>query len=127
IYPMRRTQGTAIKHIGWQREKPAMELLTGVLPGGLDVAAAAHGPVAGGHSIDDPEPKYGMAVTGVAHPNELMRNDAAEAGLPLTLTKPTGVGILNNRHKATGEDFEDAVATMTTLNVEAARAAVAAG
>src|SRR5699024_1428879 len=90
------------------------------LRGGLDVAAAANCPVAGGHSIDDPEPKYGMAVTGVAHPDELMRNDAAEAGLPLTLTKPIGVGILNNRHKATGEDFEDAVATMTTLNAEAA-------
>ncbi|MBU5890375.1 hypothetical protein JVV71_23985, partial [Vibrio cholerae O1] len=69
--------------------------------------------VAGGHSIDDPEPKYGMAVTGVAHPEAIMRNDAAEAGLPITLTKPIGVGILNNRHKQTGEVFPEAIATMT--------------
>ncbi|MGO2649116.1 MAG: selenide, water dikinase SelD, partial [Brevibacterium aurantiacum] len=103
------------------------ELLTEVLRGGLDVAAQANCPVAGGHSIDDPEPKYGMAVTGIAHPDELMRNDAAEVGLPLTLTKPIGVGILNNRHKQTGEYFAEAVATMTALNDEAARAALAAG
>ena len=59
--------------------------------------------VAGGHSIDDPEPKYGMAVTGIADPARLLRNDAGAAGLPLTLTKPLGLGVLNNRHKATGE------------------------
>ena len=59
----------------------------------------------GGHSIDDPEPKYGMAVTGVADPDRLLRNDAAAPGLPISLTKPLGVGVLNNRHKATGEVF----------------------
>ncbi len=81
----------------------------------------------GGHSIDDPEPKYGMAVTGVADPNRLLRNDAAEAGLPLTLTKPLGVGLLNNRHKQTGEVFAEAVATMVELNRDAAAAALAIG
>ena len=81
----------------------------------------------GGHSIDDPEPKYGMAVTGVAHPDRLLRNDAAQPGLPLTLTKPIGVGLLNNRHKQTGEVFAEAVATMTRLNRDAAEDAVAAG
>ena len=74
----------------------------------------------GGHSIDDPEPKYGMAVTGVADPARLLRNDAAEPGLPLTLTKPLGVGLLNNRHKQTGEVFAEAIATMTLLNRDAA-------
>lgn len=127
IYAMGGTPVTAINLVGWPREKLPMELLTEVLRGGLDVAAQANCPVAGGHSIDDPEPKYGMAVTGVAHPDELMRNDAAESGLPLTLTKPIGVGILNNRHKVTGDDFPEAIATMTSLNAEAARAAVAAG
>ena len=64
----------------------------------------------GGHSVDDPEPKYGQAVTGLADADRLLRNDAGEAGLPLTLTKPLGLGVLNNRHKATGERFEEAVA-----------------
>ncbi|HCG55127.1 MAG: selenide, water dikinase SelD [Brevibacterium aurantiacum] len=127
IYAMGGTPVTAINLVGWPREKLPMELLTEVLRGGLDVAAQANCPVAGGHSIDDPEPKYGMAVTGIAHPDELMRNDAAEVGLPLTLTKPIGVGILNNRHKRTGEYFAEAVATMTELNADAALAALAAG
>ena len=69
--------------------------------------------LAGGHSIDDREPKYGMAVTGLAHPERLLRNDAGVAGTPLTLTKPLGLGVLNNRHKSTGEVFPEAVATMT--------------
>jgi selenide,water dikinase len=68
-----------------------------------------------------------MAVTGVADPNRLLRNDAAEPGLPLTLTKPLGVGLLNNRHKQTGEVFEEAIATMAQLNRDAATAALARG
>ena len=75
--------------------------------------------MAGGHSVDDPEPKYGMAVTGIADPDRLLRNDAARAGLPLTLTKPLGVGVLNNRHKATGEVFPHAVDSMVRLNRDA--------
>jgi selenide,water dikinase len=104
-----------------------MELMSEVLRGGLAVAAEAGCPVIGGHSIDDPEPKYGMAVTGVAEPHRLLRNDSAEPGLPLTLTKPLGVGLLNNRHKRTGQVFPEAVATMTTLNRDASEAALASG
>ena len=95
-----------------------------MLRGGFDVAASAGCHVGGGHSIDDPEPKYGMAVTGVASPTRLMRNDAARAGLPLSLTKPLGVGVLNNRHKATGEVFPEAIASMVALNDAAASAAL---
>ncbi len=62
-----------------------------------------------------------------ADPGRLLRNDAAAPGLPLTLTKPLGVGLLNNRHKQTGEVFAAAVATMTRLNRDAAEAATAAG
>ena len=127
IYAMGGTPITAINLVGWPREKLPMEMLTEVLRGGLDVAAEARCPVTGGHSIDDPEPKYGMAVTGVADPAKLMRNDAAQPGLPLTLTKPIGVGVLNNRHKRTGEVFPQAVAQMVELNRDAAQAAVAAG
>jgi selenide,water dikinase len=98
-----------------------------VLRGGAEVCADAATHLAGGHSIDDPEPKYGLAVTGLASADRLLRNDAARPGMPLTLTKPLGLGVLNNRHKATGERFEEAVAVMTTLNRDASRAALEAG
>lgn len=127
IYAMGGTPVVAINLVGWPRSVLGPELLTEVLRGGLAVAQQAGVPLLGGHSIDAPEPLYGMAVTGTADPEQLMRNDAAEPGLPLTLTKPLGVGILNNRHKATGEVSAAAIDTMTTLNREAAEAARAAG
>ncbi len=127
VYAMGGTPVVAINLVGWPREVLPMELLSEVLRGGLEVAQEAGCPVIGGHSVDDPEPKYGMAVTGTADPARLLRNDSAEAGLPLTLTKPLGVGLLNNRHKATGEVFESAVATMTQLNRAASHAALEAG
>jgi selenide,water dikinase len=68
-----------------------------------------------------------MAVTGLVDLERVIRNDAAVAGDPISLTKPLGVGVLNNRHKATGEVSEEAVALMTALNRDASRAAVAAG
>ena len=127
VYAMGGHPVLAVNLVGWPRDVLPMELLTEVLRGGLDVARAAGCHVAGGHSIDDPEPKYGMAVTGLVHPDRLLRNDAARPGLPLTLTKPLGIGVLNNRHKATGEVFPQAVATMTRLNREASELALAAG
>ena len=127
VYAMGGTPITAINLLGWPRDVLPTSLMREVLRGGLDAATEAGISVTGGHSIDSPEPTYGMAVTGIAEPEKLMRNDKAEAGLPLTLTKPIGVGILNNRHKATGDDFPESVAQMTTLNKEAAEAALAAG
>ncbi|HKC29533.1 MAG TPA: selenide, water dikinase SelD [Jatrophihabitans sp.] len=127
VYAMGGRPTVAVNLVGWPRDVLPLELLREVLRGGLDVAREAGCPVAGGHSIDDPEPKYGMAVTGLADARRLIRNDAAQAGLPLTLTKPLGLGVLNNRHKATGEVFPHAVACMVTLNKAAADAALAAG
>jgi len=127
VYAMGGRPVVAINLVGWPRDVLPLELMTEVLRGGLAVASEAGCPVIGGHSIDDPEPKYGMAVTGVGDPGRLLRIDAAEPDLPLTLTKPLGVGLLNNRHKQTGEVFAEAVATMTQLNRAAAAAAVAAG
>ena len=127
VYAMGARPVVAVNLVGWPRDVLPVELLAEVLRGGADVGREAGCPVAGGHSIDDPEPKYGMAVTGVADPGRLMRNDAAEAGMPISLTKPLGVGVLNNRHKATGEVFPQAVASMTTLNAQACRDALAAG
>ncbi|NJP26968.1 selenide, water dikinase SelD [Microbispora sp. SCL1-1] len=117
----------AVNLLGWPRERLAMDLAREVLRGGLDVARAAGCHVAGGHSVDDPEPKYGMAVTGLADPDRLLRIDAGRAGTPISLTKPLGVGVLNTRHKATGEVFPQAVEVMTTLNRDASRAALEAG
>ncbi|TNM61147.1 selenide, water dikinase SelD [Streptomyces sp. NP160] len=130
VYAMGADPLVALNLLCWPRTGDAplpVELAAEVLRGGLDVARVAGCFVAGGHSVDDPEPKYGMAVTGLGDPARLLRNDAGEAGQPLTLTKPLGLGVLNNRHKATGEVFEEAVAAMTTLNRDASRAALAAG
>ncbi|CAG7574480.1 selenophosphate synthase [Barrientosiimonas humi] len=113
--------------LAWPRDRVPFELAAEVLRGGAAAFEEAGAHLAGGHSIDDPEPKYGVAVTGLADPQRLLRNDTGRAGLPLTLTKPLGLGVLNNRHKATGEVFPEAVEVMTTLNQAASRAALAAG
>ncbi|CAM02834.1 selenophosphate synthase [Saccharopolyspora erythraea NRRL 2338] len=127
IYAMGGRPVLAINLLCWPRDVLPVELAREVLRGGADVARAAGCPVAGGHSVDDPEPKYGMAVTGLCDPDALLRNDAGRPGLPLSLTKPLGIGVLNTRHKATGEVFPQAVEAMTTLNAKAAADAVAAG
>ncbi|HEY8452985.1 MAG: selenide, water dikinase SelD [Micromonosporaceae bacterium] len=128
VYAMGGTPLVAVNLLGWPRGVLPLELAAEVLRGGADVAAGAAGcHVGGGHSVDDAEPRYGMAVTGLVHPDRLLRNDAGRPGLPLTLTKPLGTGVLNNRHKLTGERFPEAVATMVALNRDAAAAAVAAG
>ncbi|MDT7569944.1 MAG: selenide, water dikinase [Actinomycetota bacterium] len=127
VYAMGGRPVVAVNLVGWPRDVLPKELLREVLRGGYDVAREAGCHIAGGHSIDDPEPKYGLAVTGIADPNRLLRNDAATAGTPLTLTKPLGVGVLNNRHKATGEVFPHAIDAMVALNREASEAALASG
>jgi selenide,water dikinase len=127
VYAMGGTPVVAVNLLCWPRDVLPFELAAEVLRGGAEVAGAAGCHVAGGHSVDDPEPKYGMAVTGIADPAKIMRNDAGTAGTALSLTKPLGVGVLNSRHKATGEVSQQAIDTMTTLNADAARAAVAAG
>jgi selenide,water dikinase len=127
VYAMGGEPLVALNLLAWPRDRLPFDLAAEVLRGGADVCAEAVCHLAGGHSIDDLEPKYGLAVTGIADPRRLLRNDAAVAGTPLTLTKPLGLGVLNNRHKATGEVFPEAVATMTKLNRDASRAALAAG
>ncbi len=127
VYAMGGTPVVAVNLLCWPTSVLGTEMASVVLAGGLEVARLAGCPVAGGHSVDDPEPKYGMAVTGVADAGQLLRNDAGEVGLPLCLTKPLGVGALNNRHKRTGEVFPHAVASMVELNETASRAALAAG
>lgn len=127
IYAMGGEPLVAVNLLCWPRDVLPFELAREVLRGGLAVTKLAQCHLGGGHSVDDPEPKFGMAVTGIADPTKLLRNDAAKPGVPLTLTKPLGIGVLNSRHKATGEVFQAAIDTMTTLNRDAARAAVSAG
>ncbi len=127
IYAMGGEPMVAVNLLGWPRDKLPAELAAEVLRGGLDTGRAARCHVAGGHSIDDPEPKYGMAVTGTADPAALLRIDAGRPGLPLSLTKPIGTGVLNAWHKATGEVSLAAIDVMTTLNDGASRQALAAG
>ena len=127
VYAMGGEPLVAVNLLGWPRDVLPFELAREVLRGGVDVATQAGCHVGGGHSVDDPEPKYGMAVTGIADPARLLRNDTGRAGLPLTLTKPLGIGVLNSRHKTTGDLFPEAVATMAALNRDASRAALGAG
>lgn len=127
VYAMGGRPLVAVNLLGWPRDVLPAELLREVLRGGLDVARQAGCHVGGGHSIDAPEPLYGMAVTGIVDPARLMRNDAALAGTPISLTKPLGVGVLNNRHKSTGESFPQAIESMVALNDRASRDAVRAG
>jgi selenide, water dikinase len=127
IYAMGGEPLVALNLLGWPRDKLPAELAAEVLRGGMDAGRAAGCHVAGGHSIDDPEPKYGMAVTGTADPAALLRIDGGKPGLPLSLTKPIGTGVLNAWHKATGQVSAEAIEVMTTLNAQASRQALAAG
>ena len=127
VYAMGGEPLVALNLLAWPRDKIPFDVAAEVLRGGGEVCRTAGAHLAGGHSIDDPEPKYGLAVTGLGDPDRLMRNDAGVAGTPLTLTKPLGLGVLNNRHKTTGERFPQAVETMTSLNRDTSRAALEAG
>ncbi|MDN5797419.1 MAG: selenide, water dikinase SelD [Intrasporangium sp.] len=127
IYAMGGRPIVAINLLGWPPDLIPAEYIREVLRGGLEIGQQASCPVVGGHSITAPEPLYGMAVTGIADADRLMRNDTAEPGLPISLSKPIGVGVLGNRHKATGELFAQAIESMTTLNAAASQAALAAG
>src|SRR5699024_9854152 len=122
VYAMGGTPIVAINLLCWPMDVLPYEMAGEVLRGAQDVAGLAGCHVAGGHSVDDPEPKYGMAVTGIADPDRLLRNDTGRAGVPLSLTKPLGIGMLNSRHKNTGAVSADAAETMTRLNDVAARA-----
>jgi len=130
VYAMGARPLFALNLVGWPREVLPFELLGEVLRGASAVAREAGCPVLGGHSIDDPEPKFGMAVLGEAHPDRLLTNAAARPGDRLVLTKPLGTGILTTALKRglLGDaDLADAVAVMSALNAGAARAALASG
>ncbi len=130
VYAMGGRPLIALNLTAWPGETLPLSVLADVLRGGAAVAAAAGCLVVGGHTIDDPEPKYGMAVVGLASPSRLFTIDAARPGDTLVLTKAIGTGVVATAHKrgaARAEVLAAAVASMTTLNAVASEAALAAG
>jgi selenide,water dikinase len=130
VYAMGAAPLFALNIVGWPRERLPLDLLGAVLRGGADVAHTAGAFVVGGHSVDDPEPKYGMVVIGEVHPERIVTNAGARPGDVLALTKPIGTGILTTALKndlLPAALLVDAVTSMTTLNAGAARAMLAAG
>ncbi len=130
VYAMGGRPLFALNLVGWNTDVLPTELLGEVLAGGQDIATEAGFVIAGGHTIDDPEPKYGMAVTGEVHPDRILTNAGLRAGQDIVLSKPLGVGVLTTAIKAGRASVEQAaaaVASMVRLNDVAARVAVAAG
>jgi selenide,water dikinase len=130
VYAMGGEPLCALNLVAFPLERLGVDVLAEILRGGEDVVAAAGASIVGGHSIDDPEPKYGLAVTGTIDPRELLTNAGGRAGDALVLTKPLGVGaIIAGRKRGVSSDalLASAVDTMTTLNATAAAAARAAG
>jgi selenide,water dikinase len=128
VYAMGGRPVSALNLVAYSLEQLGSQPLTEILRGGATVAAEAEVAIVGGHSIDDPEPKYGMAVTGVVHPDELLSNRTGRAGDVLVLTKPLGAGAVSTALKR-GLDapLAQAVEVMTTLNRDASLAAKQAG
>jgi selenide,water dikinase len=120
----------ALNLVGWPVGKLPFEVLGEVLRGGAEGARLAGAPILGGHSIDDPEPKYGMAVTGLVHPDKVLRNVGARAGDALLLTKPLGSGIVTTAIKrgiAPKELVDRVTELMAALNRAAGEVLAASG
>jgi selenide, water dikinase len=129
VYAMGATPVSALNLVAFPVDTLGPDVLTEILRGGAAVAADAGVAIVGGHSIDDPEPKYGMAVTGIVHPDELLTNGGGRPGDALVLSKPLGAGAVSTALKrgVPGAPIEQAVEVMTTLNRDASVAARAAG
>ncbi len=130
IYAMGGTPLLGLNLVCWNTEELSNDLLGDVLLGGQDIAQECGFVVAGGHTVDDPEPKFGMAVVGEVHPDKMLTNTGLRAGQSLVLTKPLGIGIITTAQKRDVVDaatMQAAITSMTTTNAGGAAAAVAAG
>jgi selenide,water dikinase len=119
VYAMGGKPLLALAILGWPVNKLPAELAQQVLDGSRSICEKAGIPLAGGHSIDSPEPIFGLAVTGTVKKENLKRNNTATSGCLLYLTKPIGIGIITTAQKrgiAIPEDVEEAVRVMTELN-----------
>jgi selenide,water dikinase len=130
VYAMGARPLSALNLVAFPLERLGADVLGELLRGGGDVVRAAGALLVGGHSIDDPEPKYGLAVTGIVAPDELLTNAGGQAGDVLVLTKALGVGAITTalkRGAAGADELAVAVESMTMLNADAAVRARAAG
>lgn len=130
VYAMGGQPILALNIVGWPRDTLPFDLLGDVLLGAQEIADRAGCLIVGGHTIDDHEPKYGLAVVGEVHPDRLLTNAGLQAGQALVLTKPLGTGIVTTALKngRAGAALVDAAcAQMIRLNDDAARIALAAG
>lgn len=119
IYAMGARPLTALNLVGFPVDRLPKEVLADILRGGADTVRRAGAILIGGHSIDDPVPKYGLAVTGMVHPDKILTKAGARAGEKLVLTKPIGVGIITTGIKkgiAPRPAVEAAIRAMVTLN-----------
>lgn len=119
VYAMGGVPKTVLNIVGFPIKKLPHEVLAQILKGASDKVDEAGAVIAGGHSIDDQEPKFGMSVTGIVHPDKIFRNVGAKPGDVLVLTKPIGVGIITTgikQGKATKEQEEIVTKTMAELN-----------
>ena len=130
VYAMGARPLFALSIVGFPRDKLPLGILGEILRGGADTAAEAGIFIVGGHSIDDPEPKFGLVVLGEIHPDRIVTKAGARPGDRLFLTKPLGIGIISTGIKRgkVGEDvIRQAVDVMTTLNAGAAEAMLSVG
>tara|TARA_B100000315_G_scaffold63729_1_gene57907 strand:+ start:3472 stop:4377 length:906 start_codon:yes stop_codon:yes gene_type:complete len=130
VYAMGGTPLLALNLVCWNSDELSSDLLVEVLRGAQDVAADAGFAIAGGHTVDDPEPKYGLAVLGEVHPDRMLTNTGFRPGDALVLTKPLGIGVITTAIKSgdAGQDVVDAaMESMTRLNADGSAVAVAAG
>lgn len=129
IHAMGATPLAALNLVCWPNCLPA-DWLKAVLEGGMSAAADCNCLVVGGHTVDDKQPKYGMAVIGTVHPERILPNRGAQPGDQLYLTKPLGTGIMATAIKAalaSQQEMEAAIHSMMMLNRAASEAAIAAG
>lgn len=130
IYAMGAKPLTAMNLVSFPVGKLKMEILAKILQGGSEKIREAGAVLVGGHSIDDAEPKYGLSVTGIVHPDHVLSNAKAEPGDVLILTKPLGVGIITTGIKrgiVSPEAEAEVIKVMITLNKGAAEAAIEVG
>jgi selenide, water dikinase len=130
VYAMGGIPFLALNIVAWPVDDLPLGMLASVLQGGVEAASKAGVAVLGGHSITDPEPKFGMVVLGFVRPDRMITNAGAQPGDTLFLTKPLGLGMISTAVKrglATDEQLRLAVETMTTSNADAAAAMVEAG
>jgi selenide,water dikinase len=130
VYAMGGRPLFALNLVGWNTDALSISMLSEVLAGGQDIAAAGAFVIVGGHTIDDPEPKYGLSVTGEVHPDRILTNAGLQPGQDIILTKPLGIGVITTAIKAdaaSADVTEAAVDSMTRLNDVGARLALEGG